>query len=268
AGAEAVESGAKLLLMDEDTCAANFMVRDPLMQRIVSQEQEPIVPYSRTMRPLFENLGVSTILVAGSSGAFFRKADTVIQMDRYQPKDVTAKVREVLKETGERSEDLDGAADPDCAMDPAHAGDRNVAEDQENAAKCAPAFPDASVFSKRVPEKAKDLSDRNGRIKRKNLGQDGFMIGRSMVDLRAVEQIADWEQTECLSLLSVLCLNRMDGKKTLSEIISGIWDEVQEKGFSALSKSTLPGNLALPRKQEFYAALNRMRDVRMRAFSA
>ena len=94
--AEAVECGSKTLLMDEDTCATNFMVRDALMQKIVSEEEEPITPFSDRMRALYEQSGISTILVAGSSGAFFSQADTIIQMDQYEPKDVTDKVRKIV----------------------------------------------------------------------------------------------------------------------------------------------------------------------------
>ena len=83
--------------MDEDTCATNFMVRDELMQRIVSESDEPITPFSDRMRLLYEKAGISTILVAGSSGAFFSQADTIIQMNQYEPKDVTEKVRAIVR---------------------------------------------------------------------------------------------------------------------------------------------------------------------------
>ena len=83
--AEAMEAGASLLLMDEDTSATNFMVRDALMQRVIHRDMEPITPFLDRVRGLYDRFGVSTILVAGSSGAFFHPADTVLQMDRYVP---------------------------------------------------------------------------------------------------------------------------------------------------------------------------------------
>ena len=83
-------------MIDEDTSATNFMVRDALMQRVISREKEPITPFIERMRVLYEQAGISTILVAGSSGAFFYEADRVIQMDRYHVVDITDKVREHL----------------------------------------------------------------------------------------------------------------------------------------------------------------------------
>ena len=87
---EAMEAGAAALLIDEDTSATNFMVRDELMQRVIHRDMEPITPFIERMRDLYENQGISTILVAGSSGAYFQVADVVIQMDRYVPKEITA----------------------------------------------------------------------------------------------------------------------------------------------------------------------------------
>lgn len=77
---EAVESGSKLLLIDEDTSATNFMIRDELMQKVICREEEPITPFIERVRSMYDDLGVSSIIVAGSSGSFFQIADTIIQM--------------------------------------------------------------------------------------------------------------------------------------------------------------------------------------------
>ena len=90
---EGMEAGSKVFLLDEDTSATNFMVRDAFMQRVISREKEPITPFLERARDLYDKAGISTILVAGSSGAFFHIADTVIQMDNYMPVDITMKAR-------------------------------------------------------------------------------------------------------------------------------------------------------------------------------
>lgn len=95
---ESIEAGSHLFLLDEDTSATNFMVRDAFMQKVVSPDKEPITPFLSRARDLYENLGISTILVAGSSGAFFHIADTVIQMDCYEPVDITDKAKMLCKE--------------------------------------------------------------------------------------------------------------------------------------------------------------------------
>lgn len=93
---EAIEAGAKVFLVDEDTCATNFMVRDAQMQMLVHKDKEPIQPFCDKVRPLFDSaLGISTVLVVGGSGAFFSCADTVICMESYQPRDVTAEARAI-----------------------------------------------------------------------------------------------------------------------------------------------------------------------------
>ena len=95
---EAIEAGAKLLLLDEDTSATNFMIRDARMQRLVAANREPITPFIDRARQLFEILGVSTVLVMGGSGDYFDIADRVVLMDHYRPQDVTSKAREIAGE--------------------------------------------------------------------------------------------------------------------------------------------------------------------------
>lgn len=225
---EAVESGAGVLLMDEDTCATNFMVRDELMQKIVSPDEEPIVPYSSTMRPLYEQGGISTVLVAGSSGAFFPVSDRVIQMDQYVPKDVTAKIRKIVPFAPESGSSW-------------HTWD----------------------FSVRKPVAGKAFSGRDGRVKRKIMGKDGFMIGHETVDLRAVEQITDSEQTQCLSQMLVTLSPAMNGTRSVQELVRQLEEQVRRQGIAAAVRGQVPGDLALPRVQELYAAVNRCRFIRM-----
>lgn len=67
---EGIEAGSKVFLLDEDTSATNFMVRDTFMQEVISREKEPITPFLERAGDLYEKAGISTILVAGSSGAF------------------------------------------------------------------------------------------------------------------------------------------------------------------------------------------------------
>ena len=90
---EGMEAGSRVFLLDEDTSATNFMVRDTFMQEVISREKEPITPFLERAEDLYKKAGISTILVAGSSGAFFHIADTIIQMDSYHPVDISEKVR-------------------------------------------------------------------------------------------------------------------------------------------------------------------------------
>jgi len=95
--AEALEYGTSLLLIDEDTSATNFMIRDGRMQKLVAKEKEPITPFIDRVKELYDNFGVSTILIVGGSGDYFDVANHVIMMDEYVPKDVTEKAKEIAK---------------------------------------------------------------------------------------------------------------------------------------------------------------------------
>lgn len=236
---EAMEAGAGVFLIDEDTSATNFMIRDELMQRVVSREVEPIIPFIDRVRELYEEYGISTILVAGSCGSYFHKADCILQMNRYQPMEIT----ELAKKEAESFPYTLGAA--------------------EKAQK-----PDFSRVVKRDGAFAAD-----DRIKLRTDGLDGFSVNREEVDLRYVEQLVDPEQLTTLSyMLKYMKLHDFDGRKTLGEAVEAVCDRIGEKGFGAFfggaghsaeagAGGMVPGNLAMPRKQELFAALNRCREL-------
>lgn len=90
---EALAGNTGVFLIDEDTSATNFMVRDETMAKLVSDEEEPITPFLKCVRSLWEDQKVSSILVVGSSGAYLSAADTVLQMDQYILKDVTEQAK-------------------------------------------------------------------------------------------------------------------------------------------------------------------------------
>ena len=95
---EGLEAGARVLLIDEDTSATNFMVRDELMQRVIARDKEPITPFLERAADLYEKAGVSTVLVVGSCGAYFHIAHQILQMDAYRPVDITASTRALLRD--------------------------------------------------------------------------------------------------------------------------------------------------------------------------
>jgi len=225
---EAVEMGSKVLLIDEDTSATNFMIRDELMQRVVSRDVEPIIPFIDRVREMYEDWGISTILVAGSSGSYFHKADCIIQMNRYQPVEITALAKDAAKEFPLVLAELEKAAKPNFM--------RVVKHD--------------AAFAK------------DDRIKMKTLGLDGFSINRETVDTRYVEQLVDAEQLTTLSyFVKYMKLHSFDGKRTVQEAVEAIWKQVESKEFQAFCERDIPGNLAMPRKQELYAVINRCREL-------
>ena len=182
-------------LIDEDTSATNFMIRDELMQRVIHREMEPITPFIERIRELYEKQGISTVIVAGSSGAYFHIADTILQMDRYEPKDIT------------------GYAKKEAEAFPA------ISLSQEPARQ--PDF-------KRCPIANADLKG-NDRIKMKTMGKEAVMINKEMIDLRYVEQIVDSEQVTALGYcMRYAQKHLMNGKKDLRQVIAEM-EKVIEK---------------------------------------
>lgn len=228
---EAMEAGCMTLLMDEDTSATNFMIRDELMQRVVNRESEPIIPFIDRVEELFRVYGISTILVAGSSGAYFHKADCILQMKQYEPVDIT-----------------------ELAKNEAAAYPIVTAPEKEHRA----------LEENRVAKP--DMSLRNDdRIKLKVMGKDGFSFNRETVDLRYVEQLTDSEQLAALAyLLKYAELHLFDGKKNLKDVVEQLEQKLMTEGLAAVCESSyVPTGLAMPRKQEIFACINRYRKLHL-----
>jgi predicted ABC-class ATPase len=238
---EGMEAGSRLFLLDEDTSATNFMVRDAFMQEVVNPDKEPITPFLSRARDLYEKAGISTILVAGSCGAFFHIADTVIQMDAYAPVDITDKAKELCKQFP-----LSEVKPAPFAMPQSV---RIMTKDQNGAVR------------RRDYRTGAVKKDEPERLKVKVQGRDGFALGRQNVDLRYIEQIVDSEQTAALGLLLKYAVEHLvDGRKTVSEIAVFLQEQIMEKGLKFFAEGNyIPGGYAIPRVQEIYSCLNRYR---------
>ena len=237
---EGIEAGSHVFLLDEDTSATNFMVRDAFMQRVISREKEPITPFLERARDLYEKAGISTILVAGSSGAFFHIADTVIQMDNYRPVDITDKARKLCG---------------DYPLNESTASEFCLPHSHRIMSKAAPSkSPKKDYYGYFKPQ------DKPERLKVKVHGRDGFSIGKQDVDLRYIEQLIDSEQTQALGgLLKYAVENMIDGKRTLPGIVEILCDRLEKEDMSFLAEGYISCGYAVPRRQEIYACFNRYR---------
>ena len=198
------------------------------MQSVVGRESEPITPYIDRLRELYENYGISSIIVAGSSGSYFHKADHIIQMRQYIPEEITnfAKVK---------------AAEYPLKMDK------------------APSCREPS-FDRRP----KGVRERPGeRTKIKVLGKDSIQLNRDNIDLRYVEQLVDSEQLTALGyLLNYAQKHLMDGQRSMVQIVDELTDILNKNGLDKICESSyLPSGLAMPRKQEIFACFNRYRKL-------
>jgi predicted ABC-class ATPase len=234
---EALEVGTRLLLLDEDTSAMNFMVRDELMKELVPRELEPITPFMDRVGELKER-GVSTIHVLGGDGEYFAVADRVILMDGYRPRDVTERALEIIR--GSRSPRA-----PE-ALDPFHPPIRRVP---------LPASLSAETGRGRTRVRTRDV--------------DEIRFGREEIELGAVEQLIDPAQTRAIgaALLHLVSSGYTDGRRTLAEALDLLTREMDDRGLDAITRhrySAPPGDLARPRRHEIAAALNRLRSLEVR----
>ncbi|GMH39200.1 hypothetical protein BSKO_07098 [Bryopsis sp. KO-2023] len=228
---ESLEVGATTMLVDEDTCATNFMIRDQRMQALVAKEKEPITPFIARIRGLVD-VGVSTVLVIGGSGDYFDVADTVVCMDSFIPRDVTAEAKKIANEIG-----VSSAA--------AYAG-----VPYGNVPRRSP----TSVYSE-----APKISVRNATT---------ISFGDELqLDLAGVEQLVEISQTRAISDTLRYIKSQVEGGKfrgrSMAEIADQIDREMDAQGMDAVASFRKAGNLARPRRFEIIAALNRLRSVRM-----
>lgn len=227
---EALEAGATTFLIDEDTSATNFMVRDGIMQQIVTKDKEPITPFISWVRALYEEKGISTVIVVGSSAAYLQVADTILQLDFYQVKDIKTEAKEILKE---------------------------YADMKTEAKKQVPEH----NFSRKV--KQIDMSYKGRDMKVKTTATDTISLNKEVIDVRYLEQLIDYGQTVGAAYFLKYGMEHLaDNKKTMQDLVAELYKIVEKKGFSSLiPKGYSAGFPVLPRKQEVMAAWNRFRRL-------
>ncbi|ONK09671.1 ABC-ATPase domain-containing protein [Streptomyces sp. MP131-18] len=228
---EAVEAGARVLLIDEDTAATNLMIRDARMQALVAKEREPLTPLVDSVRSLHRDHGVSTVLVMGGSGDYLEVADRVVMLDAYRPYDVTGRAREIAaRNTGRRAE--------------------------------ADSFP--GVVPRRPDPSSLDSTVR-GRSRIRARGTDHLVFGEHELDLRAVEQLADAPHVTGVGLAMELLVRRghLDGRRSLAEALDLLDLDLDGQDGVAALRSVYDDDFAVPRRYEVAAAVNRLRTLRV-----
>ena len=228
---EAVEAKAEVLMMDEDTCATNFMIRDRKMQELVNKKDEPITTFIDKVKQLYMEKKISTILVLGGVGDYFDVSDQVIQMINYQPLDKTSIAHEIAGRFSVK---------------------RNI-EDETYP------FPDQS----RIPlAESIDPSNAYGKfaIYAREISRLNF--GKQVIDLTDLEQLVELSQTKALGFAIEYAKNYMDGETPLSDVVGKLIKDIDENGLDILSKK-ISGHFASFRGIELALTLNRLRGFKV-----
>lgn len=222
---EALELGADTLLIDEDTSATNFMVRDRKIQELISHDKEPITPFIEKVVSIKKQKDISTIIVVGGLGDYFSVSDKVLMLDEYKVVDVTEKAKEI---------------------DMRYSDSKILVSSDE-----------FKLNQRVLDSKKTPLLFRDKKCKIRGRELDELSINRESVDIRSLEQLVENGQVlfigEVMKKIFTNC-KRTSLKETLDEMeIHLKKDNICE--YLRCDK----GNLVFSRKYEVGAAINRLR---------
>ncbi|WLR51282.1 ABC-ATPase domain-containing protein [Bacillus tianshenii] len=234
---EALEAKAETLLIDEDTSATNFMIRDSRMQALVAKNKEPITPFVDKVQQLYNQYGISSILVMGGSGDYFDAADKVVMMEQYLPHDVTDEAKKIASDI-ENNREVEGG--------------KSFGEINERILL------------------TESLDSRKGKKNKvKVRGKTQIQYGKTDILLHDVEQLVDASQTRMIGeiLTYVEQKKLLNGGKSLAQLLEAVEKQIDERGLASFTRfpEQHPGELARPRMQELAAALNRLRTLAVKS---
>ena len=215
------------LLLDEDTCATNLLIRDQRMRALVSSEREPITPLVDRIRALHRERGISTLIVMGGSGDYLDVADQVLIMDSYRLVDATAQARQV------------------CDSQP----------------RVDTSLPDFPLPAQRLPQSPE--AKRRGPSRTRALGTQRLVLDRHEVDVADVSGLVDEGQALAVAwALRALLERHFDGRTSLSQALAQVAKRLDDVGLDALGEAH-PAFLVRPRLVDVGAAVNRLRSLQV-----
>ena len=221
------QSAQAALLLDEDTCATNLLIRDQRMRALVSSEREPITPLVDRIRALHRERGISTLIVMGGSGDYLDVADQVLIMDSYRLVDATAQARQV------------------CDSQP----------------RVDTSLPDFPLPARRLPQRPE--AKRRGPSRTRALGTQRLVLDRHEVDVADVSGLVDEGQALAVAwALRALLERHFDGRTSLSQALAQVAKRLDDVGLDALGEAH-PAFLVRPRLVDVGAAVNRLRSLQV-----
>lgn len=232
---EAVDYGAKLLLIDEDRSATNFMIRDRMMKELI--EKEPITPFTDRVNEAFTKKGVSTVLVIGGSGEYLSIADRIYMMDNFHIRNMTEKSKTICKNHGVTTD-----------------------------------FPPPAMWNQNrilYSDGFTSYPEGSGSEKLEVSDMGFIIIGDERIDIRGLHDIITKRQLDALGfMLRYLETHNIDKRINIGAQIDGLYAEIEKNGLDCVFSSyftTAERFLDLPRKCELMAVVNRMRKINIKA---
>lgn len=234
---EALETGSRALLLDEDISATNLLIRDARMQRLIAPDKEPITPFVQRVRSLYEECGVSTIIVLGGSGDYFEPADHVIALDNYVPKDLTKEAKALCDQSSPLIHP---------PLEPA-----TIALSPEQSKR----FADPSSIDPYASSRG-----RPGRSRVKTRDARSLTFGEDEIDLSLIPQLIDSSQARAIgAALAYASEENFFETLPIPKALQRSLKFAKADRLSALGN----GDFAEIRLQELAAALNRSRNLKI-----
>lgn len=233
---EAVLAGAKLLLIDEDSSATNFLIRDQQMRQLVPED--PITPFFDRVQEIYQSYGVSTLIAVGSSSEYLGVADHVLAMRNYQPVQLTDQVSQLK---------LTQPQQPDQAL--IISDERRLAVNNFN-----PAY-EAERLDKKIAIRIKPL----------RLHETLMEYGNQQLDLTPLRALVDAHQVMAIGYALLQAYRHFrDAGMTPTELAHVLNDLIETEGLQVLSRGApSPLFLARPRRLELAGAINRLRNLKL-----
>jgi predicted ABC-class ATPase len=203
------------------------MIRDDKMMQLVSPEKEPITPFVRKVRSLYNEKKISSILVIGGSGDYFDVADNVVMMDCYKCIDVTEKAKQIVANSSQSDNHLSSSS-----------------------------IPFGSIRSRFVNG---DAFNAHGKVAVRS--KDTVTYGEQELNVSALEQVVVKSQTTAISMaLQLFAKLAGNGTSTLPNILCSLEKVIDHGGLDALDSGRFNGGLSRPRSLEIAGAFNRLRS--------
>lgn len=242
---EAMEAGSNTYLIDEDSSAVNFLIRDARVRKLLGDDREPLIPLTDRIRDIASQ-GRSFILVAGACGDYLELADNIIVMANYKA--------ECAKTVGKL-----------CAA----LGETTMVPPSGLAPFVAPACRGFAEYIKPIQNSIRPTSAVERQVKVKLSGDTLLQIGFLVSDTSRLVTLSDKQQRLGAGFMLLnLCQNSISNgdsanssgdTTTIVECIEKLCDKIKNVGFRNLPQG-MSREMSLARPVDIACVLFRLRD--------
>ena len=239
---EAMEAGSRTFLIDEDSSAVNFLIRDVRVRKLLGDDREPLIPLTDRIREISAQ-GYSFILVAGACGDYLDLADNIVIMANYKA--------ECAKFTPMSSWKTEGLI-----------GSTESAEVQQPRPFVA--------YMQPLQKSVRPTSAVERQVKVKLAGDSLLQIGFLVSDTSRLNTLVDRQQRfgagfVLLNLLQNAASNAESGDSSnagdsVAETIQKLYEKIQNVGFRNLPQG-MSREMSLPRVVDIACVAFRLRET-------